>query len=174
MRHGGPGLLCAASIVRTLLNKYANGGSLFDLPRTDPKAIARIAIENVGLARTRKIRKCAHAGYRCGRAEGPREVEASRLTAKCEGWNPETDMPTPERMRAVRRVIGLVEALIATLDEVADELAEAEDEVADAAMINNVSDRLASAKHSVATALAMLPQWAKDAEADDDGEAGDA
>ena len=34
----------------------ADGGSLFDLARTDPKAIARIAIENVGLARTRKIR----------------------------------------------------------------------------------------------------------------------
>jgi hypothetical protein len=33
-----------------------DGGSLFDLARTDPKSIARIAIENVGLARTRNIR----------------------------------------------------------------------------------------------------------------------
>jgi hypothetical protein len=29
---------------------------LFDLARTDPKAIARIALENVGLGRTRHIR----------------------------------------------------------------------------------------------------------------------
>jgi hypothetical protein len=37
-----------------LANAY--GGSLFDLAKTDPKAIARIVLENVGLARTHNIR----------------------------------------------------------------------------------------------------------------------
>jgi hypothetical protein len=60
---------------------------------------------------------------------------------------------------------------IAAFDQVADELAEAEDEVADAAMLSTVSDRLAFAKDAAA-ALAMLRQWAKDAEANDDGDAG--
>jgi hypothetical protein len=83
-------------------------------------------------------------------------------------------MANHERIRAVRRVIGLVEGLIAALNEITDELAEAEDEVADAAMVNTVSDRLESAKDAVAAALAMLRLWAKDAEANDDGEAGDA
>ena len=63
-----------------------------------------------------------------------------------------------EHIRAVRRVIGPIEGLIAAFDEAADELAEAEDEVADAAMVNTVSDRLASAKDAVAAALAMLRQ----------------
>jgi hypothetical protein len=63
-------------------------------------------------------------------------------------------MPNHKRIRAVRRVISLVEGLIAAFDEVADELAQMQDEVADAA-------------------LAMLHQWAKDAEANDDGDAGD-
>jgi hypothetical protein len=40
-----------------------------------------------------------------------------------------------------------------------------EDEVADAAMLCTASDRRASAKDSVDAALAMLRQWAKDAEA---------
>jgi hypothetical protein len=77
-----------------------------------------------------------------------------------------------ERIRAVRRVIGLVEGLIAAFDEVADELAQAE-EVADAAMLSAASDRLASAKNATAAALAMLRQWAKDAEASEDGDAGE-
>jgi hypothetical protein len=81
-------------------------------------------------------------------------------------------MSKPERIRAVRRVIGLVEGLIAAFDEVADELAEVEDEVA-AAMLSAASDRLASAKNATAAALAMLHQWAKDAEANDDGDADD-
>ena len=51
-----------------------------------------------------------------------------------------------KRIRAVGRVIDLVEGLIAAFDEVADELAQMEDEVADAAMLSTVSDRLASAK----------------------------
>ena len=65
-----------------------------------------------------------------------------------------------ERIRAVRRVIDLVEGLIAAFDEVADELAQMEDEVADAAMLSTVSDRLASAKVAADAALAMLRQWA--------------
>ena len=75
-----------------------------------------------------------------------------------------------ERIRAVRRVIDLVEGLIAAFDEVADELAQMEDEVADAAMLSTVSDRLASAKVAADAALAMLRQWAKDADASDDGD----
>ena len=82
-------------------------------------------------------------------------------------------MAKDERIFAVRRVIDPIEALIAAFDEVADELAEAEDEVADAAMLSAASDRLASAKTATAAALAMLRQWAKDAEANDDGDAGD-
>ena len=39
-------------------------------------------------------------------------------------------------IRAVRRVISLVEGLVRAFDEVADELAEVEDEVADAAMLS--------------------------------------
>jgi hypothetical protein len=87
---------------------------------------------------------------------------------------PEIDVAKEERIRAVRRVIGLVEALIAAFDEVADELATAEDEIADAAILTTASDRLAFAKDSAEAALAMLRRWAKDAEADDDGEVGDA
>ena len=73
-------------------------------------------------------------------------------------------MPKPERIRAVRRVIGLVEGLIGAFDEVADELAEAEDEVADAAMLSTVSDRLASTKDSAEGCAPMLYQLAKDAD----------
>jgi hypothetical protein len=73
-----------------------------------------------------------------------------------------------ERIRAVRRVIGLVEGLIAAFDEVADELAQVEDEVADTA-----NDRLAYAKGAADAALAMLRLWAKDAEATNDGDAGE-
>jgi hypothetical protein len=78
-----------------------------------------------------------------------------------------------ERIRAVRRVIGLVEGLTVAFDQVADELAEAQDEVADAAMLNAASDRLESARGSADAALAMLRQWAKDAEDNEDGEAND-
>jgi hypothetical protein len=67
---------------------------------------------------------------------------------------------------------GLVEGLIAAFDEVADELAQIEDEVADAATLDTASDRLASAKDAADAALAILRQWAKDAEANDDGDAG--
>ena len=83
-------------------------------------------------------------------------------------------MAKSERIRAVRRIICLMEGLITAFDDVADELAEAQDEVADAAMLSTVNDRLGSAKDSAEAALAMLGQWAKDAEADDDGEVGDA
>jgi hypothetical protein len=50
--------------------------------------------------------------------------------------NPGTDMARLQRIRAVRRVIDLVEGLIAAFDEVADESAQMEDEIADAAMLN--------------------------------------
>jgi hypothetical protein len=82
-------------------------------------------------------------------------------------------MAKRERIRAVRRVIGLVEGLIHALDEVADELTAIEDEIADAAFLGTAQDRLASAKDSAATALAPLRQWLKEAEANDDGEAGE-
>jgi hypothetical protein len=39
-------------------------------------------------------------------------------------------------------------------------------------MLSTVSDRLGSAKDAAAVALAMLRQCAKDAEANDDGDAG--
>ena len=83
------------------------------------------------------------------------------------------DMAKRERIRAVRRVIGLVEGLIDAFDEVADELAAIEDEIADAAFLGTAQDRLASAKDSAATALAPLRQWLKEAEANDEGEAGE-
>jgi hypothetical protein len=51
-------------------------------------------------------------------------------------------MAKHERICAVRRVIGLVEGLIAAFDEVADELAQMEDEFPDAAMLNTASDWL--------------------------------
>jgi hypothetical protein len=47
-----------------------------------------------------------------------------------------------------------------------------EDEVADGAMLNAASNRLQSSKDAAAVALGMLCQWAKDAEASDDGDAG--
>jgi hypothetical protein len=83
------------------------------------------------------------------------------------------DMAKRERIRAARRVIGLVEGLIDTFAEVADELAAIEDEIADAAFLGTPQDRLASAKDRAATALAPLRQWLKEAEANDEGEAGE-
>jgi len=47
---------------------------------------------------------------------------------------------------------------------VADELAEAEDEVAEASMLSTASDRLASAKDSAEGCARMLYQLAKDAD----------
>jgi hypothetical protein len=47
-------------------------------------------------------------------------------------------------------------------------MAEMEGEVADPAMLNTASDRLASAKNAADAALQMLRQWAKAAEANDD------
>ena len=54
-----------------------------------------------------------------------------------------------------------------------DELAAIEDEIADAAFLGTPQDRLASAKARAATALAPLRQWLKEAEANDEGEAGE-
>ena len=53
------------------------------------------------------------------------------------------------------------------------ELSAIEEEIADAAYLPKAQDRLASAKDSAATALAPLRQWLKEAEANDDGEAGE-
>ena len=83
------------------------------------------------------------------------------------------DMAKRGRIRAVRRAIGLVEGLIDAFDEVADELAAIEDEIADAAFLGTAQDRLASAKDGAAAALAPLRQWLKEAEANDEGEAGE-
>ena len=67
-----------------------------------------------------------------------------------------------------------MEGLIAAFDKVADELAEAEDEVTDAAMLGTASVWLASAKDSADAALAMLRQWRKTPEPmNDEGEAGE-
>ena len=83
-------------------------------------------------------------------------------------------MPKLERIRAVRHVISLVENLIAAFDEVADELAQMEDEVADAAMLHTASDRPASAKDAADAALAMPRQWRKAPRPmNDEGEAGE-
>ena len=60
---------------------------------------------------------------------------------------------------------------IAAFDEVADELAEAEAR-SPTPQCSARSDRLGSAKDAAAAALAMLRQWAEDAEANDRGEAG--
>jgi hypothetical protein len=62
--------------------------------------------------------------------------------------------------------------LIADFDDVADKLAQMEGEIADAASVSTASDRLVSAKDSADAALAMLRQWAKDAEANDAVDAG--
>ena len=65
-------------------------------------------------------------------------------------------MAKPERIRAVRRAIGLVEGLLVGLAEVGDDLSAVQDETADAARLDTVLTRLASAKDSADAALAML------------------
>ena len=54
--------------------------------------------------------------------------------------------------------------------ELGDELSAIAEEVADAAYLPTAQDRLASAKDRVAEALALLRQWLKEAEANDEGE----
>jgi hypothetical protein len=151
-----------------LKTKSAEDGSLFDIAKTKQDQIACIVLENVRLARTRNIRNALNQDCR---AQGAGEVEAGELSSQTGRLDPGTDMGRLERIRAVRRVVSLLEGLIAAFDEVADELAQMEDEVADAAMLSTVSDRLASAKVAADAALAMLRQWAKDADANDDGDA---
>ena len=80
-------------------------------------------------------------------------------------------MRTEERIRAVRRVIDLGEALLDTWAELGDELSAIAEEVGDAAYLPIAQDRLASAKDRVAEALALLRRWLKEAEANDQGEA---
>jgi hypothetical protein len=80
-------------------------------------------------------------------------------------------MAKPEHIRAVRRVIGLVEGLLIGLAEIGDDLSAIQDETADAARLDTALIHLASAKDSAGGALAMLRQWVIEAEADDAGEA---
>jgi hypothetical protein len=81
-------------------------------------------------------------------------------------------MRTEERIRAVRRVIDQGEALAEAWAELGDELSAIAEEVGDAAYLpKTAQDRLASAKDRVAEALALLRQWLKEAEANDEGEA---
>ena len=80
-------------------------------------------------------------------------------------------MRTEERLRAVRRVIDQGEALLDAWAELGDELSAIAEEVADAAYLPTAQDRLASVKDRVAEALALLRQWLKEAEANDEGEA---
>ena len=80
-------------------------------------------------------------------------------------------MAKPEHIRAVRRVIGLVEGLLIGLAEIGDDLSAIQDETADAARLDTALIRLVSAKDSAVAALAMLRQWVIEAEADDAGEA---
>src|SRR5580704_12934626 len=80
-------------------------------------------------------------------------------------------MRTEERIRAVRRVIDQGEALLDAWAELGDELSAIAEEVADAAYLPTAQDRLTSAKDRVAEALALLRQWLKEAEANDEGEA---
>ena len=75
-------------------------------------------------------------------------------------------MAKPERIRAVRRAIGLVEGLLVALAEAGDDLSAVQDETADAAWLDTALTRLASAKDSADAALAMLRQWVIEAEAD--------
>jgi hypothetical protein len=80
-------------------------------------------------------------------------------------------MAKPEHIRAVRRVIGLVEGLLIGLAEIGDDLSAVQDETADAARLDTALIRLASAKDSAVAALAMLRQWVIEAEADEEGQA---
>jgi hypothetical protein len=84
-------------------------------------------------------------------------------------------MRTEERIRAVMRVLDQVEdqgeALAELWAKLGDILSAYAEEVADAAYLPTAQDRLASAKDRVAEALALLRQWLKEAEANDEGEA---
>ena len=79
-------------------------------------------------------------------------------------------MAKRQRIRAVRRVTGLVENLITAFAEVGDELAAIDDEIADEAYLGTAQDRLASAKESASGAVAALRQWLREAEDNDDDE----
>jgi DNA-binding transcriptional MerR regulator len=80
-------------------------------------------------------------------------------------------MRTEERIRAVMRVIAQGEDLGEALAELGDILSAYAEENADEAYLPAAQDRLASAKDRVAEALALLRQWLKEAEANDDGKA---
>ena len=82
-------------------------------------------------------------------------------------------MTKREQMRAVRRAIGLAEALPPIFAAVADELAAAQDEIAASTTLETTEGELASATDSVEAALAALRQWVTDAEVNEDDEAGE-
>jgi hypothetical protein len=102
----------------------------------------------------------------------PDEVSISRPSMdRIDPATTEQPMRAEERIRSVRRVIDLGEALLDAFAEVADELSAIRDEIADEAYLNTAQDRLASARDRVAETLALLRQWLKEAEANDEGEA---
>jgi hypothetical protein len=74
-------------------------------------------------------------------------------------------MAKREQIRAVGRAICLAEGLLAIFAAVGDELAAAQDETTNAAMLDTALGELASAKYSAEAALAALRQWVRDAEA---------
>jgi hypothetical protein len=73
-------------------------------------------------------------------------------------------MTNHQRIRAVRRVTDLAQALLADMAEVSNELTAIQDEAADEAYLGTAQDRLTSAKESATAALAALRQWLKEAE----------
>ena len=82
-------------------------------------------------------------------------------------------MANRERIRAVRRVTDLAESLIAAWGEVADELTAIQEEFADEAYLGTAQDRFASAKESAKAAVAALRQWLREAEDNDNDDAGE-
>jgi hypothetical protein len=76
-------------------------------------------------------------------------------------------MTKREQIRAVRRAIGVAEALPPIFAAVADELAAAQDEIAASTTLETAEEELASAKDSVEAALAALRQWVMTKEEDE-------
>jgi hypothetical protein len=77
-------------------------------------------------------------------------------------------MANRQRIRAVRHVTDLAEALLADWAEVGDQLAAIQEGSADEIYLDTAQDRLASAKESAKAAVAALRQWLREAEDNDD------
>jgi hypothetical protein len=77
-------------------------------------------------------------------------------------------MANRQRIRAVRHVTDLAEALLADWAEVGDQLAAIQEGSADEIYLDTAQDRLASAKESTKAAVAALRQWLREAEDNDD------